>query len=84
MTDYGGGGLFGPENAGMLWAITFGIAFVIMALWIFVQWKIFTKAGYPGALSLINLAIFIPGLGFLVVLGLQVWFAFADWPALKK
>jgi hypothetical protein len=84
MTDYSAGGFFGPENAGMLWAITFGIGLVLYAFWIFIQWKIFAKAGFPGALALINLAVFIPFVGFLAAIGLQVWFAFADWPALKK
>lgn len=79
-----GGGLFAPENAGMLWVLTFGVGFLIFALWIFVQWRIFAKAGFPGPLALINLAVFVPFVGFLVVFGLQVWFAFAEWPALKR
>ena len=78
------GGLFAPENAGLLWVLTFGLAFIIFALWIFIQWRIFAKAGFPGPLALINLAVFIPVIGFLIVFGLQAWFAFADWPALKK
>jgi hypothetical protein len=77
------GDLFAPENAGMLWALTFAFALVIFALWLFVQWRIFAKAGYPGALSLINLAVLIPVIGILIVFGLQIWFAFAHWPALK-
>ena len=74
---------FGPENAGFLWALTFGIGFVICALWIYIQWRIFAKAGFPGSLALINLAILIPGAGIVIVIGLQVWFAFADWPAVR-
>jgi len=77
------GEMFAPENAGLLWALTFGLAFIIFALWVFIQWRIFAKAGFPGALALINLAILVPGIGILIVLGLQVWFAFANWPALR-
>lgn len=76
--------VFGPENAGLLWALTFGFVFLLYALWIFFQWRIFAKAGFPGPLALINLAVFIPFVGILIVFGLHAWFAFADWPALKK
>jgi len=40
-------------------------------------WKIFVKAGHPGALSLTRL---IPGVGFFVLL----WFAFSEWPIEKN
>ncbi len=71
---------------GMMGAM--GMVFVIVALavfvfWIFLQWKIFSKAGFSGALALINIAVIIPLIGPLIVLGLQTWFAFAAWPALK-
>lgn len=75
---------WGPANAGALWAATFAFVLLGLAFWIFIQWKIFAKAGFPGALALVNLAVFIPFVGFLIVLGLQVWFAFAKWPALQK
>ena len=52
------------------------IAFAIWAFLIFCYWKIFAKAGYSGALSLLLL---VP----LANLILIVWFAFAQWPALK-
>ena len=76
--------LFGPENAGILWMLTFGAVFVGYAIWVFFQWRIFARAGFPGALALINLAVFIPIIGILIVFALQAWLAFADWPALKK
>jgi len=40
-------------------------------------WKIFTKAGYPGVLSLV---MFVP----LVNIILIYYFAFAKWPAIKE
>lgn len=76
--------LFGPQNAGMLWALTIGVGFLGYALWIFFQWRVFARAGFPGALALINLAVFIPVIGILIVFALQAWLAFADWPALKR
>ena len=54
---------------------------------IFLQWKIFSKAGHPGALALVNLILLVPILNFIgafVVLGLWIWFAFSEWPALKR
>ena len=77
-------GFWGPENAGALWMATMLFGAVAFAFFIFLQWRIFSKAGFPGALALINLAVVVPMIGWLVVIGLQVWFAFADWPALKK
>jgi uncharacterized membrane protein len=76
--------IWGQENAGLMWTIMLGIGLLLYGLWVFAQWRVFAKAGFPGALSLINLAIFVPLIGPLVVIGLQVWFAFANWPALKR
>ncbi|MEJ0059277.1 MAG: hypothetical protein WDM79_06815 [Terricaulis sp.] len=45
---------------------------VVIAFAIFCYWKIFSKAGYSGALSLLLL---VPIANLVVV----VWFAFADW-----
>lgn len=59
----------------------------IFAFSIFIQWKIFSKAGHPGALALLNLLLLIPLIniiGIIVMLVVWVWFAFSDWPALKK
>lgn len=75
---------WGPENAGMLWAVTMALGAALFLFWIFLQWKIFAKAGYPGALALVNFAIFVPLVGAFIVLGLQAWFAFAKWPALNR
>jgi hypothetical protein len=48
------------------------VAFVAFAIWVY--WRIFTKAGYNGALSLLNL---IPGVGHLICL---LILAFGRWP----
>jgi hypothetical protein len=63
------------------------VGIAIFAFMIFVQWKIFSKAGHPGALALLNLLLLIPLvniLGALVMLIVWIWFAFSDWPALKN
>ena len=51
----------------------FGLILMVVSVWAF--WKIFAKAGYNGALSLLML---IP----LVNLAVIIWFALADWPNL--
>lgn len=38
----------------------------------------------PGALALINIAVIVPLIGPLAILGLHTWFAFARWPALNR
>lgn len=76
--------IWSPENAGALWAAMIVIGLLFFVFWIYLQWRIFSKAGFNGALALINLAIFVPLVGPLIVFGLQVWFAFAAWPALSK
>lgn len=58
----------------IIWVILV-IAFVIFPIFAF--WKIFSKAGFNGALSLLSL---IPGIGLLIVICIL---AFGDWPALK-
>lgn len=69
---------FGPYFA--VFAI---VALVIFAFFIFCWWRIFSKAGFSGALSLIFIAGIIPLIGPLICLALFVWFAFAQWPAMK-
>lgn len=59
------------------------IGLLIFAFFIFLWWKIFSKAGYSGALSLVFLAGIIPFIGWIVPLVLIIWFAFADWPVRK-
>lgn len=68
-----------PEAAGILGIIlTFGLFAVVLvaALIIFPHWRMFQRAGYSGALSLLML---VPLVNLIVLL----WFAFADWPALR-
>ncbi len=50
---------------------------VVCLLPIVLFWKIFKKAGYPGALSLL---LYIP----VVNLALLIYFAFAKWPIEHK
>lgn len=55
--------------------IGYGIVLVaIMAFTVWIYWRIFVKAGYNGALALLNL---VPGVGPLVVM---VILAFGRWP----
>ena len=46
----------------------------MVALFIWVYWRIFTKAGYSGALALLNL---VPGIGPLICV---LILAFGRWP----
>lgn len=55
----------------MIYAIVL-IAIVAFSIWIY--WRIFSKAGYNGALSLLNL---VPGVGPLICM---VVLAFGRWP----
>ena len=52
-------------------AMLFGLAFVAFAIFLF--WRVFTKAGLSGPLSLI---VLIPGIGWLIVLCIL---AFSEW-----
>jgi uncharacterized membrane protein YhaH (DUF805 family) len=47
---------------------------VIVAVFIWIYWRIFTKAGYNGALALLNL---VPGIGPLICI---LILAFGRWP----
>ena len=59
-------------GAGILaFAVLFSLAVTIFFIWIF--WRIFTKAGLSGPLALLNL---VPGIGILIVLGIL---AFSKW-----
>src|SRR5271170_7617999 len=49
-----------------------GLAIVVFTIWVY--WRIFAKAGYNGALSLLN---FIPGVGPIICV---VILAFGRWP----
>ena len=52
------------------------MALAVWAFMIFCYWRIFSKAGYSGALSLLLL---VPLANIILI----VWFAFAQWPALN-
>ena len=57
---------------------TFAIIWLaVIVFFIFCYWKIFSKAGFSGALALLLL---VPIANIIVI----AWFAFADWPALRK
>jgi hypothetical protein len=79
-----GSGIWSPENAGALWLATMAFGLVFFAFWIYLHWRIFSKAGFPGALALVNLAVIVPIVGPFVVLGLWGWLAFAEWPIAKR
>lgn len=79
---YGGGDAMAAM--GPMLAVFGLIGLAVFAFYIFIWWKIFAKAGYSGALSLINLAVIIPFIGWIAPLALTIWFAFSDWPALKR
>ncbi len=56
-------------------ALVYGLVLLaIIAFTIWVYWRIFTKAGYNGALSLLNL---VPGVGPLICM---LILAFGRWP----
>jgi hypothetical protein len=54
--------------------VYFLIIAVMIAVFIWVYWRIFTKAGYSGALALLNL---VPGVGPLICV---LILAFGRWP----
>ncbi len=59
-----------------------GIAIAVFS--IFCWWKIFSKAGYNGALSLVFITGIIPFIGPIICLILFIWFSFAEWPVTKR
>lgn len=68
------------SNAAGLAAAFTGIGLIIdlaiVVLFVVCFWKIFTKAGFNGALSLL---LFVPCVNIILV----VWFAFTEWPILR-
>ena len=54
------------------------VVLAITAFFIFCLWRIFSKAGYSGAMALISL---IPGLGPLICICIL---AFGNWPVLQN
>lgn len=70
------GGADANALAGMMGAM--GLVWLaVVVFFIFLYWKIFSKAGFSGWISLLLL---VPIVNLIVI----IWFAFADWPALKK
>ncbi|PKQ16848.1 MAG: hypothetical protein CVT67_03540 [Actinobacteria bacterium HGW-Actinobacteria-7] len=68
-------GDFGAAGAGLLGCyFVFILAVVVFLIWLY--WRILTKAGYSGWLSLLNLVPF----GSLV---LMLMLAFGNWPVLQ-
>ena len=88
MQDYSGGDPTAMMEAlGPMMAIYFGVWLVICAFFAFLNWRVFSKAGYPGALGLVWLGLAIPLLNILAALAILIiwiWFAFAEWPVQKK
>jgi hypothetical protein len=76
--------LFWLLNSGVGWLLTLGsVALLFLAighllvafLLIIPTWRIFVRAGFSGALSLLHL---VPFVGLLVIMAIL---AFSDWPA---
>jgi len=77
------GGTGGEEMAvvtamgvGMFVVVVF-MALMSLVLMLIIWWKIFSKAGWPGALSLVML---VPLVNIIMV----VYFAFATWPIQRE
>ncbi|MEZ5960877.1 MAG: hypothetical protein R3C30_10705 [Hyphomonadaceae bacterium] len=86
-SQYGGDPTAMMQAMGPMFAVFALVGIACFIFSIFLQWKIFSKAGHPGALALLNLLLIIPIInliGVFVVFGLWIWFAFSDWPALKR
>lgn len=86
-SQYGGDPAAMMQTMGPYMAVFAVVGLALFAFSIFIQWKIFSKAGHPGALALLNLLLLIPLInliGIIVMIVVWVWFAFSDWPALKK
>jgi hypothetical protein len=71
-------------NSGVSWLLTLGsvllffllIGHLILSLLLVIPtWRIFVRAGFSGALSLLH---FVPVVGLLVIMAIL---AFSDWPA---
>ena len=71
-------------NSGVGWLLTLGsvvlffllIGHVVLSLLLVIPtWRIFVRAGFSGALSLLH---FVPVVGLLVIMAIL---AFSDWPA---
>ncbi len=72
--DYGGATAAMMGTFFIVWVL---FLLAITALFIWFYWRIFTKAGFSGALSLLNL---VPAVGPLICI---LILAFGEWPALQ-
>lgn len=88
MSEYSG---MDPETMmaamGPMMLVWYGVWFVICCFFAFLQWKVFSKAGYPGWIGLLWVGLGIPLLNILAavaILVVWIWFAFAEWPVIKK
>lgn len=88
MNDYSQYGGSDPtammQAMGPFFAVIAIVGIAIAVFSIFCWWKIFSKAGFNGALSLVFLAGIIPFIGPIICLVLFIWFAFAEWPVTKR
>ena len=75
--DLGSSGTAAAAMMGTFFVIWVVFLIAITALFIWFYWRIFTKAGFSGALSLLNL---VPGVGPLICV---LILAFGEWPALQ-
>lgn len=69
-----------PVKGRMMYVIGIYEMIIIAAIGILVvvpSWKIFSKAGFPGALSILTI---VPGVNLLLL----YFLAFARWPALRN
>lgn len=65
------------DNAAPFMLLLIPIMWIVVgAVFIFPHWKIFQRAGYSGAMSLL---LILPIVNFIVLF----WLAFSDWPALR-
>jgi hypothetical protein len=58
----------------IFWLALMAVGLAVLAFQVWLFWRIFSKAGYSGSLSLL---ILLPGLGALIVLCIL---AFGEWP----
>lgn len=81
--DYEGEGLAGTFMAlGIIWILVIVLVYVaVFVFQIIVLWRIFSKTGYSGALSLF---VLLPGIGHIVLLIFSLVLAFSKWPIEKE
>jgi hypothetical protein len=65
----------GLRSIGLPELVVIMVVGLIIIIWPY--WKIFTKAGYSGALGILMV---VPLINFIMVF----YFAFAEWPVLKE